>query len=162
MAYPNKEVRQSFIKYLSLTYFSEMDEYSLAVSSLKFIREGNVESFMLGIERFLADIPFESISKIEEAHFHKFVYLLCRIIGLNTKTEYHTSNGSIDMIVDVAKYYYIIEFKIDKSPQAALDQIQGKDYPAIVKGKNKQTILTGANFSTKTRRLDGWISESIM
>lgn len=47
---------------------------------------------MNGVGRFLANVPFDSIAKIGEAHFHNFVYLLCSLIGLRTKTEYLSSS----------------------------------------------------------------------
>ncbi len=156
LTYPNKEVKQSFLKYLALTYFQDADEYSLAVASLRALRAGDLKVFMQGLERFLADIPFDSIAKIEEDHFHNFVFLLCRIIGLNAKTEYHTSDGSIDMTVETSAYFYIIEFKIDRSAEEALKQIERKNYAAISKGAKKKTFLIGVNFSTRTRRIDGW------
>lgn len=156
LGYPNDEVKDSFLKYLAITYFNGVDEYSFAVSSLRNLRKGDVKSFMKGIESFLADIPFESVSKIEEAHFHNFTYLLCKIVGLNAKTEYHTSDGSIDMVIDTRNFFYIIEFKINRNSSVAMDQIIRKEYATINEGKKKSTILIGANFSTKTRRLDGW------
>ncbi len=47
-------------------------------------------------------------------------YLLMDLIGLDTETEVHTSDGSIDMKVEREDYIYIIELKYDHTAEEAL------------------------------------------
>ena len=48
-----------------------------------------------------------------ENNFHNAFYILMDLIGLETETEVHTSDGSIDIKVETEDYIYIIELKYD-------------------------------------------------
>ena len=54
---------------------------------------------------------------------------------------------------------YIIELKLDRSSESALDQITLKDYSARFALSGKPTIKVGVNFSTETRNITDWIIE---
>ena len=62
----------------------------------------------------------------------------------------------MDMVVKTALYIYIIEFKIDKSADAALQQIQEKGYHLPFVTDSRPTILIGVNFSSETRGISEW------
>lgn len=52
---------------------------------------------------------------------------------------------------------YVIELKADSTPEKALRQIDDKEYPLQFATDNRQVIKIGANFSTDTRRLTGYL-----
>ena len=54
-------------------------------------------------------------------------------------------------------FVYIFEFKIDGTAEEAMDQIQEKGYAVPFESDPRTVFLIGANFSTETRTLDGWI-----
>lgn len=63
------------------------------------------------------------------------------------------------MIVETPEYLYVMEFKIDSTPEKALAQINEKDYTLPFHLTDKKIIKIGANFDTATRRLSGWLIE---
>ena len=63
------------------------------------------------------------------------------------------------MLIRTGKYVYIVECKIDSTAQIALPQIKDKEYVLPWALDNRQKILIGLNFSTATRRPNGWIIE---
>ncbi|MDE6297536.1 MAG: PD-(D/E)XK nuclease domain-containing protein, partial [Muribaculaceae bacterium] len=89
-------------------------------------------------------------------NFHNAFYLLTHIIGLDTQTEVHTSNGSIDLKIETEDYIYIIELKYDRSPEEALSQIEEKNYARPWQTDTRETYLIGATFSSQTRCIEGW------
>lgn len=97
--------------------------------------------------------------KLYERHYQNVMYIIMRLMGLYTHTEYRTSNGRIDMTVETDDYIYVMEFKIDSTPEKALEQINNKNYPLSFLQTGKKIFKIGANFDTGTRTLSGWIAE---
>ena len=69
------------------------------------------------------------------------------------------SEGRTDAVMYLGDTVYIIEAKLDSSPEEALRQIKEKGYATRFAGTGKEVILLGLNFSSKTRTLDNWIAE---
>ena len=61
------------------------------------------------------------------------------------------------MVLDGPKAIYIIEFKLDQSPEAALRQIEEKQYDLPYRALGKPIVKVGVNISTATRTLDSWV-----
>ena len=78
------------------------------------------------------------------------------MMGLYVKTEYRTSRGRIDITIDTDQYVYVMELKMDQSPEVALAQIEEKGYAQPFLASGKQIIKLGINFSSETRTIDGW------
>ena len=82
-------------------------------------------------------------------------------MGFYTDIEYKTASCRIDMVVKTSAYIYVFEFKIDRSAQEAMAQIDSKDYLLPFKSDGRTLVKVGANFSTETRSIDSWITEAI-
>ena len=78
------------------------------------------------------------------------------MMGLYVRSEYHTSNGRVDILLDTDRYIYVIELKRDSSPEAALRQIEEKGYTKPFQTSGKTIVELGINFSSQTRTIDGW------
>ena len=76
--------------------------------------------------------------------------------GIYTEVEHHTSHGRIDMLIKTADYIYIIEFKLDKSADEALQQIEDKQYAKPFEHDGRTIYEIGVNFSSKTRQIEEW------
>ncbi len=117
--------------------------------------EGDVESFMTRFTAFLADNSYLVQGDLE-LYFQNTMSIMLKMMGFYVKTEYHTSNGRIDIILETDKYVYIIKLKRDTDPEAALKQIEEKDYDRPFLSSGKEIIRLGINFSSETRTVDGW------
>ena len=53
-------------------------------------------------------------------------------------------------------HIYILEFKLDESAEAAIEQIQQKGYADKYKNSDKQIIGLGVNFSSQTKNVADW------
>jgi hypothetical protein len=58
--------------------------------------------------------------------------------------------------VKTRKYIYIIEIKLDSTPQVALEQIEAKKYATSYVMDGREIIKIGVNFSSETRTIDTW------
>ena len=86
-------------------------------------------------------------------------WVIFKMMGFYSHTEYHTSDGRIDLLVETPLYRYVIEFKLDGSAEEALKQIKEKDYPLQFALDEKKTFLIGVNFSKKTRTIEKYFFE---
>lgn len=155
--YPNKEVKEGFLKFLVPYYLAKTTadtEKRFNVSKfVRDVRDGKIESFMKSLDSLIAGVPY-STTKSAEDHFQTAIYLLFTLMGYLTRTEERTANGRIDLTVETDRYVYLFEFKIDKSARVAMDQIRGREYWRKFLSSGKEIYLVGANFNTRTRTLD--------
>ena len=77
-------------------------------------------------------------------------------MGEYVETERATSNGRIDILIKAKDYIYVIEIKADSTPDEALAQIEDKGYARPFADDPRPLFKIGVNFSTATRRIDGW------
>lgn len=154
--YPNEEVKSGFLNSLSQVYAPSLIGGNFSVSRFVMdIERGDVAGFMNRFTAFLSDNSYELQGDLE-LYFQNTMSVMLKMIGLYVKTEYHTSNGRIDIVFDTDKYVYVIELKRDQSPETALKQIEEKGYGKPFLTSGKQIIKLGINFSSATRTVDGW------
>lgn len=162
LGFPNREVNKAFWDSLASRFFR--DAYGSKAFNLrkclKEVNEGKVDDFMLSMQSLFADTNSEQEMN-KEIHFQNMMAIACKMMGLAVKTEIHSSAGRCDMQILTASFVYIFEFKIDSSPEIALEQILDKGYANPYSGDPRTVFIIGANFSIKTRTLDEWIIRKI-
>ena len=157
--YPNEEVKSGFLNSLSQMFAPALKEGELSVFRfVQDIRNGDVEGFMNRFTAFLSGNSYEIQGNLE-LYFQNTMSIMLKMMGLYVKTEYHTSDGRIDIVFDTDKFVYVIELKRDLSPELALKQIEQKGYDRPFLASGKQIIRLGINFSSETRTVDGWKME---
>lgn len=157
LGFPNLEVERGFTRFL-IPYYTKLksDQGQLFVANfVKELRGGKVEAFMKRLESLFADGDYQVMGDAE-LYFQNVVWVIFKMIGFYTELERHTSDGRIDMIVKTSDYIYIIEFKLDKTADETLQQIDDKQYAKPFEHDGRHIYKIGTNFSTKTRRIDGW------
>jgi hypothetical protein len=70
--------------------------------------------------------------------------------------QVHQAVGLPDIVVKTRKYIYVIELKINSTPQVALRQIEEKQYAVPYAMDGREIIKLGINFSSETRTIDAW------
>jgi hypothetical protein len=154
--YPNEEVKRGFVYSLSETFTPSLadDKFSI-FSFVDDVKAGNVEAFMRRFTAFLSANSYQ-VQGDQEKYFQNTMSIFFRLMGFDVKTEYQTSEGRVDIVLETDKYVYIIELKRDKSPEIALQQIEEKGYDKPFLASGKKIIKLGINFSSETRTVDGW------
>lgn len=74
--------------------------------------------------------------------------------------EIHTPKGRVDMVILTKKDLYIIELKLNKSAQAALQQINLKDYRSRFAFSGKPITKVGINFDSTLGNIKDWVIEA--
>ncbi len=162
LSFPNREVNKAFWDSLASRFFRGIDgskAFNLR-KCLKEVHEGRPEDYMLSMQSLFADTNSEP-AKNKEIHFQNMMAIACKMMGLNVRTEIHSSAGRSDMHILTSKYVYIFEFKIDSTAEIAINQILEKGYANPFSGDPRTVYIIGANLSTKTCTLDSWIIKKI-
>lgn len=159
---PNQEVRQGFLEFL-LPLYTRLNsaETRIFIFELrKEINEGRIDDFMKRLQSLFAGIGYE-MKFDEERNVQNALYLVFSLVGLKADTEIHTSDGRIDILVRTPGFFYIMELKYDSTPQEALEQIARKRYALPWATDNRTIIELGINYSSRTRRIENWLSRII-
>ena len=162
LAYPNKEVRDAMLEVLIEGFLNVDVERSayLVVRIRNAFRENNINEVMHILQSVFANIPYVLDAKYSENFFHAAIHLLFSYLGVRIRSEVCTAGGRIDSMVETDTNVFILEFKVDKSPEVALAQIQQKKYYQGVWLLGKPVIGIGVQFSSKTRNITHWSVEN--
>lgn len=161
LKFPNYEVERGFLNGLLPAYtgISERNTMFAVEDFVADVNNGDVDKFLIRLQTFFADFPYENALRTER-DFQNVMYCVMSLMGLRVNLERHSSLGSCDMIVSTSNYIYIFEFKVDKSPEKALEQIEDRGYGEPFKMDDRKLIKVGVEFSTETRNLKGWKIEA--
>ena len=160
LGFPNKEVRQGFVRFLIPSY-TNVDAVGSGFEISRFVRslrEGDIEGFMERLQSFLSACPYE-LEPQQERHFQSVMFILTALCGYHVEIESHTNKGRMDMTVKTKDYIYIFEFKFNKSAEEALAQINEKGYAEPFRNDSRSIVKVGVNFSTACRNIDRWVME---
>jgi hypothetical protein len=165
---PNSEVRVGLLQNLlplfsSISSVEAIDVRGVADDTSAALRDGNVTEAMLQFKSALASIPFmkgdkEILADAEktEAHYHILFYFFFRMLHNEVYAEVRNSVGATDVVIKTPKYIYVVEIKIDSTPDVALQQIEDKGYATPYLSDGRDIIKLGINFSTETRTISNW------
>ena len=157
LGFPNGEVERGFTRFLFRYYAPIRVDQSVSFIN-NFTREveaGQPEKFMPRLEALFAGQDYQLVGNTE-LYFHNVTSLVFKMLGFYTDVERHTTDGRMDMLVQTKDYIYVFEFKIDKSADEALAQIEEKQYAKPFEQDPRKLYKIGVNFSTATKRMDGW------
>lgn len=157
LGFPNREVREGFIKYLVPFYIPRTsNRYSFYIGNfVKDVERGDAEGFMRRLESLFARGDYQIMGD-KEVYFQNVMYVLFMVLGFYVDVERHTTDGRMDIMVKTAGYIYIFEQKIDQSADVALRQIEEKGYDAPFAADRRKVYKIGINFSTDKRIIDDW------
>lgn len=159
LGFPNREVEYGFEKSLVpyVLYGLPNKRIMLIDKIVSKLKQGEYEAFLNDITALFASIPYpEGQEPYLEREWRNQLYLIFKLIGQRVSTEVHSSKGRCDSVVETDKYIYIFEFKLDKTADEALKQIDDMGYAKPYALSEKKVIKLGINFSTKERNIESW------
>ena len=157
LGFPNREVREGFIKYLYPFYTPKTQDLGrfAIVHFIKDIRNGNAEAFMTRLSDFFATGDYQVMGRLE-IYLQNTLNVIFNLMGLYVEVERHTTNGRMDMVIQTPDYVYIIELKIDQTAAVALQQIEDRGYANAFAGDARKLFKIGINFSSEKKLIDDW------
>lgn len=163
---PNSEVRSGLMDNLlpSVTGTSVLETQNVAIRFKRALLDDNLDLALDILKGFFASIPYPEFGKEaatfekKEAYFKRLFYVVFSFMNVQIITEVMNSEGRTDALMYLGDKVYIVEAKLDSTPEQALRQIQERGYPARFAGNGKTIVCLGLNFSSRTRTIDGWDS----
>lgn len=158
LAFPNREVKYGFLESLLQPVLGDAAEsgYS-AYDMIQDLRTGDVTSFLNRVAALFASVPYPEGTVGEyEREWKNQIYLILALLGQNVQCEVHSAEGRADCIAETADYVYIFEFKLDKTADEALAQIEEKGYAMPYRADRRKVYKIGVNFSTEKRNIAEW------
>lgn len=166
---PNAEVRSGLMDNLlpAVAHLSPIETQNVAIRFKRALLEHQIDRALEILKGFFASIPYPEFGKDaldtfekKEAYFKRLFYIVFSFMNVQIYTEVMNSEGRTDALMYLGDTVYIVEAKLDASPEDALRQIQEKGYASRFAGSGKKVVCLGLNFSSTTRTLDSWLIQS--
>ncbi len=157
---PNEEVRIGLVESLMPRLLPHIltDKNLDIFNFVKDLDKGDIDSFLARLQSFFASIPYDLNNKTER-HYQTIFYIFTVLIGQYVQVEQATAIGRIDLLLRTSGYLYLFEFKLNDTAQAALDQINTKEYALPYQVGNDQVVKIGLQFDKDTRTISDWVVE---
>ena len=159
--FPNQEVERGFFDFLLPLYASiNKSETKGYLNKLTVaVRQGKPDDLLKTVQAMLSGKSYMLAGGDKEVHFQNTLYLIFVMLGYNVQVEQATSQGRMDVTIQTKDYVYIIELKLDKSAEEALQQIKANQYARPFQQDKRRLFLIGVNFSSETRTVEKWLIE---
>ena len=154
---PNKEIRVGLLRSLlpHYTMGSKMLGNTVISKMFKAITKNDLDTFFTLLRDFLLSIPYCENTHYE-GHYQQLLYVILSLLGRYVDVEVRTNKGRIDLVMQAAGTLYLIELKVGQSAEAALQQIDLKQYPERFALSGLPIVRVGLNFDMETRTIADW------
>jgi hypothetical protein len=115
-----------------------------------------VQSFLAGVPFMEGDREILANQELSEAYYHRLLFIIFSMLHNGARAQVRQALGMPDIVVVTSQYIYIIELKLDSSPEVALRQIEEKQYAVPYLQEGKKIVKLGVNFSSERRTIGEW------
>lgn len=159
---PNKEIKvglfESLLPYYLEGMYAEEGDVAIAQMSV-LIRQGDMDGALRLLQEFLGTVPYCNNINYE-GHYQQVLFIIFTLLThFVVDVEVHTPNGRVDVVMETEDTLYLIELKLNKSAQAAMQQINLKQYDQRFARCGKPIVKVGVNFDAKKGNIEDWIIE---
>ena len=155
---PNTEIRVGLMESLLPNYVKENyveGGTTIGDMYIALLNDDLNEMFRL-LQAYLLTVPYCDNAN-SEGHYQQMLYIIFSLFGRYVDVEVHTPTGRVDVVMTTSKALYLFELKLNKSAEAAMRQIDLKDYAAKFALCGLPVVKVAINFDTERRTLADWI-----
>jgi len=160
LAIPNREVRSGLMQNL-VSYVA--DDRTVSPANLLMAKMqrafyfDDIEEVMRQMRIFFSSIPYVDNVKNSEGHYQQLLFVVFSMMCRFVDVEVRTPHGRADMVLNARNKIYIIEVKIDKNADFAVDQIKLREYGERFLIQGKPIVKVGVNFDSEaTHNVVDW------
>ena len=84
------------------------------------------------------------------------LYIIFSLLGYYVDVEVRTPKGRVDMVMRTATRLYLVELKLDRSAEAAMQQIDLKQYPERFALCGLHVVKVAIDFDREARNISDW------
>ena len=156
---PNKEIKVGLFESLLPNYlegmFAQNGDVAIAQMSV-LIRQDDMDGALQLLQTFLGTVPYCNVTNYE-GHYQQLLFIIFSLLtAYVVDVEVHTPNGRVDIVMETETRLYLIELKLNKSAQVALQQINLKNYAQRFALCGKPMVKVGINFDSSTGNIEDW------
>ncbi len=159
---PNKEIKVGLFESLLPNYLEGMYAQNGGVTVARMsvlIRQGDMNGALQLLQDFLGTVPYCNVTNYE-GHYQQMLFIIFSLLtDFLVDVEVHTPKGRVDMVMQTNTDLYLVELKLNKSAQAAMQQINLRNYRQRFALSGLPITKVGINFDSTTGNIKDWVIE---
>ena len=160
---PNKEIKVGLFDNLLPNYVdgvsAERGNVAIAKMAL-LIAKRNMDGALHLLQDFLGTVPYCNVTNYE-GHYQQMLYIIFTLLtNYLVDVEVHTPRGRVDIVLLTKTDLYVVELKLNKSAQAAKQQINLKNYRQRFALCGLPITKVGINFDSTQGTIEDWVIEA--
>ena len=154
---PNNEIRVGLLQSMLPNYLDRhTSEGKTTVARMyRCLLKNDMDGALRLLQEFLLTVPYCDNTDYE-GHYQQMLYIIFSLFGMYVDVEVRTPRGRVDIVMRTKVTLYIIELKLNQSADAAMKQIELKDYPSRFALCGLPVVKVGINFDSDRRTLGDW------
>ncbi len=160
---PNKEIKVGLFQSLLPNYIEGMYAQNGGVTIAQMsvlVRQKNMDGALQLLQTFLGTVPYCNVTNYE-GHYQQMLFIIFSLLtNFLVDVEVHTPKGRVDIVLLTQTDLYLIELKLNQSAQAAMQQINLKDYRQRFALSGKPITKVGINFDATQGNITDWVIEA--
>ncbi len=156
---PNKEVKVGLTRALIPSYVTQntLATTNTARRIAQALNKQDMDGALQLLQDFLGTVPYCNVTNYE-GHYQQMLFIIFTLLtAYVVDVEIHTPNGRVDIVLLTNTDLYIIELKLNKSAQAAMQQINLKNYAQRFAFAGKPITKVGINFDSTKGNIEDWV-----
>ncbi len=159
---PNKEVKVGLFESLLPNYlegmYAQNGDVTIARMSV-LIRQDDMDGALQLLQDFLGTVPYCNVTNYE-GHYQQMLFIIFSLLtNFVVDVEVHTPKGRVDIVLLTRTDLYIIELKLNKDAQTAMQQINLKNYAQRFALCGLPVTKVGINFDSAKGNIEDWVIE---
>ena len=160
---PNKEIKVGLFDNLLPNYVdgvsAERGNVAIAKMAL-LIAKRNMDGALHLLQDFLGTVPYCNVTNYE-GHYQQMLFIIFTLLtNYLVDVEVHTPRGRVDIVLLTKTDLYVVELKLNKSAQAAMQQINLKNYRQRFALCGLPITKVGINFDSTQGTIEDWVIEA--
>ena len=160
---PNKEIKVGLFDNLLPNYVdgvsAERGNVAIAKMAL-LIGRRNMDGALHLLQDFLGTVPYCNVTNYE-GHYQQMLFIIFTLLtNYLVDVEVHTPRGRVDIVLLTKTDLYVVELKLNKSAQAAMQQINLKNYRQRFALCGLPITKVGINFDSTQGTIEDWVIEA--
>ena len=154
---PNKEIRVGLYRSLLPHYIgaNTVKGTTTIAKMSAAIRHNRIDEALQMLQTYLATVPY-CYNTDYEGHYQQMMYVIFSILNNYVDVEVHTPRGRVDMVLRTATHLYLFELKLGQSADAAMRQIDLKEYAKRFALCGLPVVKVGVNFDVEKHNITDW------
>ena len=157
---PNKEIRVGLFRSLLPGYIglNTVKGTTTIAKMSALIRRGDMDGALAMLQAYLETVPYCQGAN-SEGHYQQMMYVIFSILDHYVDVEVRTPRGRVDMVIRTATRLYLLELKVGQDAQAAMRQIDLRQYPKRFMQCGLPVVKVGVNFDVARHNITDWTVE---